>query len=232
MRINICNQSYTLEDKVTNLLSILVNIKSTQNSALAFRSGCKSGICGSCAVVVNGTETLSCKTTINDNDTIEPLKNLPLIKDLVVDNSLQNQLLIKSNAQLQILSNNRITSEDEKQIDKESNCILCNNCYSSCPVYAVNKDFLGPFALTRAFRYIKDKKESKAKDIIDSIQDNGVFSCTLCGNCNMVCPASIDIKGDIIKLQNKSIQFGYTNPNMIMSGFDSDLDFGFNPNGF
>lgn len=230
--IIICNNEYKLEEKVNNLLAVLINIKSTQNNSLAFKSGCRSGVCGSCAVVVNGVEKLSCKTTIKDGDIVEPLRNLEVIKDLVVDNTVNNQLLTIANAQLQTLSQNDIKAEDEKKIDRESNCILCDSCYSSCPVYSVNKNFLGPFALTRAYRYIEDKKEENQKQIIDAIQTNGVFDCTLCGNCNMVCPSLIDIKSDIMKLQNKSTQYGYSNPNFTNSGFDSGMDFGFNPNGF
>ncbi|MCK5110677.1 MAG: succinate dehydrogenase/fumarate reductase iron-sulfur subunit [Arcobacteraceae bacterium] len=227
MQVKICETSYNIETKVDNLLAVLGHIKQTQNNSLAFGSGCRSGICGSCAVVVNGVEKLACKTTIKDNDEVTPLKNLPVIKDLVVDNSKQHKLLKIANAQLQELSDEKISNADVDKIDKESNCILCNSCYSSCPVYEVNDKFLSPFALTRAYRYIEDKKEKDVKSIIDNIQDNGVFSCTLCGNCNMVCPAGIDIKGDIMKLQNKSVQFGHTNPNF--ATFDTGMDFGFNP---
>ncbi len=230
MQVNICEQSYTVEEKVTNLLDILIYIKENKNNSLAFKSGCRSGVCGSCAVVVNGVEILACKTTIKDKDIVTPLKNLPILKDLVIDNSYQDKLLKKANAQLQKLNNQSITSNDVETIDKESNCILCSSCYSSCPVYEINKDFIGPFALARSFRYIEDKKEQNSKNIIDNIQDNGVFSCTLCGNCNMVCPAHIDIKGDIMKLQNKSVQHGYINPSF--ANFDTGMDFGFSPNGF
>ncbi|RLA80383.1 MAG: succinate dehydrogenase [Epsilonproteobacteria bacterium] len=231
MKLVVCSKEYEIEEKVDNLLSALNYIKSYHNNSLAYRSGCKSGICGSCAVLVNGTEKLSCKTVIVENDTVEPLRNSNIIKDLVVDISVQNKLLKKANAQLQSFQQDTILENDVQIIDKESNCILCNSCYSSCPVYEVNKEFIGPFALVRAYRYIDDKKEINKKNIIDHIQDNGVFSCTLCGNCNMVCPSLIDIKGDIMKLQNKSVQHGHQNPNM-MSGFNDSLDFGFNPNGF
>ncbi len=230
MQINICQTDYVIEKKIDNLLDILINIKQTQNNSLTFGSGCRSGICGSCAVVVNGVEKLACKTIIKENDIVTPLKNLPIIKDLVVDSSCQKKLLHIANAQIQEVNTQNIFRENVEKIDKESNCILCNSCYSSCPVYEVNKDFIGPFALARSFRYIEDKKEQNSKTIIDSIQENGVFSCTLCGNCNIVCPAHIDIKGDIMKLQNKSVQYGHTNPNF--ATFDIGMDFGFSPNGF
>ncbi|MEA2049838.1 MAG: 2Fe-2S iron-sulfur cluster-binding protein [Campylobacterota bacterium] len=235
MKISICKTEYQIENKVNNLLNILLDIKATQNSSLAFRSGCKSGVCGSCAVSVNGVERLACKTIIDENDTIEPLKNSVVLKDLVVDISNQNRYLYESKAFLEDKNNNKITKEDEKKIDIESNCILCSSCFSSCPVYEVNPDFLGPFALTRVYRYINDKKENTITNKINTIQNNGIWDCTLCGNCNMVCPQQIDIKNDIIQLRNKSVQLGHKNPTF--ESFDSmsfvgNDDFGFNPNGF
>ena len=233
-KITICEKDYEVETKVDNLLSILFSIKKVQNSSLSFRSGCRSGVCGSCAVVVNGVEKLACKTNIKDKDIVTPLKNSRVIKDLIVDLSNQDKFLINSKAYLENKSDISISIEDEKKIDISTNCILCNSCFSSCPVYEVNEDFLGPFALARVYRYVNDKKESDTKSKIDAIQTNGIWDCTLCGNCSMVCPAHIDIKNDIMQLRNKSAQLGYNDPNMTTfnSDFDTNLDFGFNPNGF
>ena len=229
--LTICNQPYTLE-KEDNLLKILHEIKTTQNHTLAYRSGCRSGVCGSCAVRVNGVEKLACKTTIKDGDTIEPLKNTTIIKDLVVDLTNQSISLNMAQAYLEKKGDAIITTQDEKSIDLQSNCILCNSCYSSCPVYEVNKDFIGPFALTRAYRYVNDKKEATIQTKIDRVQTNGIWDCTLCGNCNMVCPEHIDIKNDIMMLRNKSAQLGYSDPNMANFDMGFSQDFGFNPNGF
>jgi len=234
MQVDICGISYTLEDENTtsqNLLSTLFDIKRTTNRTLSFRSGCKSGVCGSCAVLVNGVERLACKTTIKDSDMVAPLKNSVIIKDLIINKNNQDISIITAKAYLQQKSKNPITSEDEKMIDIESNCILCNSCFSSCPVYTVNPNFIAPFALMRSYRYVNDIKEDDIKSKLEAVQTNGIWDCTLCGNCNMVCPSIIDIKGDIEKLRNKSAQFGYNNPNMNM-GFNTNLDFGFNPNGF
>jgi len=234
MQIKICDILYTLEDKKEsnqNLLSILFTIKHTTNRTLSFRSGCKSGVCGSCAVVVNGVEKLACKTIVKDNDTITPLKNLQVIKDLVVDIKNKNLSLQKSHAQLQSKSKEIISIEDVKKIDRESNCILCNSCVSACPVYYLNPNFIDPFALMRTYRYVNDIKENNIITKLDAVQDNGIWDCTLCGNCNIVCPSNIDIKGDIEQLRNKSAQFGYNNPN-INIGFDTNINFGFNPNNF
>lgn len=232
MKITICNIPYTLSEmRSKNLLNTLFTIKQKHNRSLAFRSGCKSGVCGSCAVRVNGVEKLACNTTFKDGDIIEPLNNSKVIKDLVVDIQNQEQFLKKSHAFLDTLSNTTVTKNDEKNIDSESNCILCSSCFSSCPVYTINKNFIGPFALTRTYRYINDVKEEEITTKLKNIQTDGIWDCTLCGNCNVVCPSNIDIKGDIEKLRNKSAQFGYNNPNMNM-GFDTNFDYGFNPNGF
>jgi len=233
MKITICNISYTIKTKnnnnQSNLLSNLFQIKEKINRTLSFRSGCKSGVCGSCAVRVNGVEKLACKTTIKEGDIIEPLNYSIVIKDLIIDKKNQNDFLIKTKAYLEKKTNTLITQEDEKKIDTESNCILCNSCLSACPVYSINEKFLAPYALLRNFRYVEDAKEGEIQTKLEAIQTNGIWDCTLCGNCNMVCPSIINIKGSIENLRNKSAQFGYNNPNM-NSGFDTS--FGFNPNGF
>lgn len=233
VQITICNIEYSVE-KEDNLLKILHHIKTTKNNTLTYRSGCRSGVCGSCAVRVNGVERLACKTTIQEGDIVEPLNNTPIIRDLVVDLSNQEISLNKAVANLEEKSDSAISTTDEKSIDLQSNCILCNSCYSSCPIFEVNKDFIGPFALTRSFRYVNDKKEANIQSKIDAVQKNGIWDCTLCGNCNMVCPEHIDIKNDIMMLRNKSIQLGYNDPNMgsFDDGFSTNLDFGFNPNSF
>ncbi len=237
MKLIICNKEYIIDDnkvKRDSLLSILTYIKTKLDNTLSFRSGCRSGVCGSCAIRVNGIERLACKTHLEDGDIVEPLKNTTVLKDLVVDISSQALCIKKAKASLEEKNNQTITSLDQKNIDLQSNCILCNSCYSSCPIYEVNKEFIGPFALTRAYRYVNDKKEDNTQTKIDAVQKNGIWDCTLCGNCNMVCPEHIDIKNDIMMLRNRSVQAGYSDPNMANfdNGFDTNLDFGFNPNGF
>lgn len=223
-------KSYTFDEFFDEtLLQAFIEIKTKQDSTLNFRCGCKSGICGSCAVVVNGVERLACKTRVKDGDTIQPLRNAKIIRDLVVDLEYEEHKLKKAQGFLDKKSNKQVTTKDEKAIDTQSNCILCQSCYSSCPIFEVNPEFLGPYALTRTLRYVNDIKEENIKTKIDAVQQNGVWDCTLCGNCTMVCPQMIDPKMDIMQLRNKSIQFGYSDPNMM--NFNSG-GFGFDPNGF
>ena len=225
----------TFEVENTNLLKALIEIKTKKDNSLTFRCGCKSGVCGSCAIRVNGVEKLACKTNISQNDLIEALKNSNIVKDLVVNVSHETLLIEKTKSYISKIEEFNISQKDIKNIDLQSNCILCNSCYSSCPVYDVNKEFLGPFALTRALRYVNDKKNAHSLDIVDSIQSNGIWDCTLCSACTLVCPQGIDPKADIMQLQNISVQNGYSNPytQTMDFGMDFNDDFsGFNPNGF
>lgn len=116
MNITICKKQYSLEDKIDNLLSVLDHLKQTVHPSLSYRHGCRSGVCGSCAVRVNGVETLACKTKIEENMQIDPLKNLPVIKDLIVDLTNQNSYLTKAHASLQEKSSQSINTEDEKEL--------------------------------------------------------------------------------------------------------------------
>lgn len=225
--------SIKMGETVLNALHI---IKEKQDQTLTYRYGCESGICGSCAVSVNGIETLACKTKIQDNDNIAPLKHMSVIKDLVVNLEHEHKVLQQAQTFLHLHSQQPISTEDEKRIERQSSCILCQSCYSSCPVYTVNKNFIGPYALTRALRYIDDKKESNNSEIIDGIQKDGVWDCTLCGNCTMVCPQFIDPKTDIMNLRMKSVQSGYQDPNMqdfssLHNEFGGSLNGGFDPGG-
>ena len=224
----------TFEVENTNLLKALIEIKTKKDNSLTFRCGCKSGVCGSCAIRVNGVEKLACKTNISQNDLIEALKNSNILKDLVVNVSHETLLIEKTKSYISEIEKFNISQKDIKNIDLQSNCILCNSCYSSCPVYDVNKEFIGPFALTRALRYVNDKKNAHSLDIVDSIQSNGIWDCTLCSACTLVCPQGIDPKADIMQLQNISVQNGYSNPytqNLDFNSFDNDFG-GFNPNSF
>lgn len=229
-------ESFYIEaNKHTTILNTLNTIKEEQDNSLTYRCGCKSGVCGSCAIVVDGIERLACKTLVKENQLLEPLKNMEVIKDLVVSLDFEEKLLNKSRSYLEKNSSLIITKEDELKIDVQSKCILCQSCYSSCPVYEVNKDFLGPYALTRVLRYVEDKKENEVSKKLEQIQKDGIWDCTLCSNCTMVCPQFIDPKTDIMKLRMKSIQEGYEDPTIqnydsFGSGFDTSFDTGFDPN--
>lgn len=220
MKIKIQRYSTELEIKEyevampdATLLAVLNKIKTTQDASLSYASGCRSSVCGSCSVRVNGREVLACGYKVKEGDLVEPLKNVPLIRDLVVDMERALSFNAKAKAWQSSLSENvSLSQDDEKRNEIQSDCILCGSCYSACPVYAVNEEFLGPFSLTRVWRYVSDAREDAPQEKIETIQTNGVWDCTLCNECTLVCPQNISSKADIEKLRSKSVMSGYSDP--------------------
>lgn len=224
--------SYEAADSQT-ILECLQEIKHHQDATLSFRSGCRSGVCGSCAVRVNGKQQLACQCKAQEGDHIESLQYHAPIRDLIVDLDKAASTLHASLSWLEEPVIKQVSKSDEKRYEIQSDCILCDSCYSACPVFAVNPDFLGPFSLTRVFRYCSDSREGEEKNKIDAIQKNGVWDCTLCGECTLACPQGIDPKSDIMNLRSKSVMHGHSDPNM--AAFNSGGGFapmgGFNPGG-
>ncbi|MFK5977058.1 MAG: 2Fe-2S iron-sulfur cluster-binding protein [Sulfurovum sp.] len=222
---NNSHQSYSIPDEDMTLLDALGFIKANLDATVTFSAGCRASVCGSCAVRVNGIEVLVCEYRVEANDTVEPLNYHKVRRDLKVDKSNMATLIQETSSWIKTNQTVSLSYKDEKMTETQSDCILCNSCYSSCPVYAVNPDFLGPFALTRAYRYSIDPREVEIKQTIDNIQTNGVWDCTLCGECTAVCPKGIDPKMDITMLRGISIQNGYEDPSF------ANMSFGFDPNG-
>lgn len=214
-----------------SILDLLDKIKTNIDETVSYRHGCKSGVCGSCAIRVNGVEKLACKTKSSKDMILEPIKNSKVLKDLIVDFENEHEKISKAEAFLNTISNEELTKEDEEKINKQSDCILCQSCYSSCPVFDVNKSFLGPYALTRVLRYTNDKKEANKLTKLTNIQENGIWDCTLCGLCTVVCPQGIDPKTDIMNLRMQSVQNGFEDKSFKYQD-DFNTDFGFNPNMF
>lgn len=203
------------------LLFLLKELKSTQDPTLSFRHSCSSGICGACALKVNGKPILACTYKPNgENLKLEPLEGLKVIKDLVVDESAFRKKIKTSKNFLTPKNQKTLLNQDDmKKITLQASCIECASCYSICPVTKVNQEFLGPFILTKTLRYALDKRESDEKSKIDAIQSNGVWDCILCGDCATVCPQGINSKMDISILQTKSLHFGYQNPHFAQFSF-------------
>ncbi|MBD3807111.1 MAG: succinate dehydrogenase/fumarate reductase iron-sulfur subunit [Epsilonproteobacteria bacterium] len=210
--------TYPLFEGLT-LLENLIKIKTTIDPTLSFSGVCRSGVCGSCGVMVNGKPKLACSYKPNNGDIIEPLAYHDVKRDLIVDKTKSHQTLKNSHAHL----HGDAILQNFPKVTLQSDCILCDSCYSACPVMAVNSDFLGPFALTKVYRYTLQSNENKKA--IDAIQTRGVWDCTLCGECTLACPQGIDPKMDIMNLRSISVQNGYSDPNFANISFG---DFGFN----
>ena len=217
MKIEIQNITYEIPSNEQTLLNALVYIRENLNPSLKFGYNCKSGVCGSCSVRVNNQETLSCEYKVQDGDKIEPL----LFKEDV-------QIRLKKvQSWLHVKSEKSMGEASEELVERQSDCILCSSCFSACPVLHVKPDFLGPYALTRAWRYIADIREEDKQGYIERIQEEGIWDCTLCGECTLACPVGIDSKTDILHLRTKSMQAGKFDPTPQPEFED---DFGFNPN--
>lgn len=218
-------QRYSIEYENVTLLTILNHIKTKIDPTLTYSHGCRSGVCGSCAVRVNGREQLMCEYKPCEGDLIEPIRNVKVLRDLVVDSSAVERHNRGGSAWSEGSLDGSVSEDDMRRIETQSDCILCSSCYSACPVYSVNPDFIGPFALTRVWRYVNDPRESGSDAKMAAIQTNGIWDCTLCGECVPVCPQGIAPKQDITMLRMKSAMLGYNDPNAAAQ-FGGGLDFG------
>lgn len=195
------SQSYQVPvDNSTSVLDALLYIKERLDPTLAFRWSCRMAICGSCSVMVNGIPKLGCKTFLRDYGDevlLEPLAHFATEKDLVPDINVFLQHLQQVKPYL-------INPEQSEQPHKQSpqqlakyrkfaNCINCGLCYSACPQFGLNPEFLGPAALTLAQRYNLDSRDQgKAERMPELNGKNGVWGCTFVGFCSDVCPKHLD----------------------------------------
>lgn len=185
------------------VLDLLIKIKSEQDSSLTFRRSCREGICGSCSMNIDGTNTLACTKSISDcSDVIKiyPLPHMPVIKDLVSDlthfyeqyKSVKPWLQAKEPVDKQ---QERLQSpEDREKLDGLYECILCACCSTSCPSYWWNGDkYLGPAALLQSYRFIADSRDEKTAKRLDEMEDPfKLYRCHTIMNCTTTCPKGLN----------------------------------------
>ncbi len=185
----------------STLLDVLNEIKWEQDGTLTHRMSCRSAICGSCGVKANGHATLACQKQAEflldkktDSITVEPLGNMPVIKDLVTD---FKQFWEKVDQVKPFLKNESSPPEKErsqspeefKLIDDSSTCIMCGACYSDCNVLEVDDKFLGPAALAKAQRFVGDSRDEATLERVKELSEpGGIWDCTHCGECVERCP--------------------------------------------
>lgn len=213
-------QTFPVEvDPSDRLLDALMKIKSGAAPSLAFRKSCAHGVCGSDAMVINGKERLACKTLIRDvadkdgtTVKVEPLRTLPVQRDLMVDQSLffQNYRQVKP-YQINpkpVREKERLQSpEKRKKIDDATRCILCAACFSACPVKQdVNPDFLGPAAVVQASRFLDDDRDRGLSERLPALDyPDGIWSCENRFECTRVCPRNILVT-KLINLTKRKIE--------------------------
>lgn len=190
------------------VLDALMFVKRNLDGTLGLRKSCAHGVCGSDAMLINGTEQLACKTLVKDVAeeegavvTVEPLRSMPVLRDLIVDQHgffdqyrTVKPYLVPA-AEPPAGKEFRQSQDERKQIDDQTKCILCASCYSSCPVVAESdQDFIGPAAVVQAARFAfdsRDKGVGERLDVLDA--ENGVWPCESHFNCTKVCPRGIKV---------------------------------------
>jgi len=185
------------------VLDALIKIKNEVDATLTFRRSCREGICGSCAMNIDGVNTLACTKAIRDvkgEVRIFPLPHMPVIKDLVPDltNFYAQYASIKPWLQTRTPAppdRERLQSpEDQERIDRPSACILCACCSTSCPSYWWNSDrYLGPAALLASYRWIVDTRDEATGERLDELEDPfRLYRCHTIMNCTEACPKDLN----------------------------------------
>ncbi|MFW9787950.1 MAG: succinate dehydrogenase/fumarate reductase iron-sulfur subunit [Candidatus Thorarchaeota archaeon] len=213
------------------VLDALFQIQDRMDPSLSFRYSCRGAVCGSCSMLINKEPRLACRTQLAEaknsemklkpfpaiSDTpsgwnpdveilIEPLPNMPILKDLIVDmTKFYNALeMMKLWSDSEDGDTPRTQSPDErKKIERYVNCILCALCYGSCPVNAKKNEYVGPAALAKAWRFHEDSRSADPKRYANAAtQPEGAPLCDLVMNCMKACPKGVAPGGAIRKLKN------------------------------
>ncbi len=185
------------------VLDALIKIKNEIDATLTFRRSCREGICGSCAMNIDGTNTLACiKATEDVRGTVKiyPLPHLPVVKDLVPDLTDFYAQYASIKPWLQARTppppdRERLqTKQDQELIDEPSACILCACCSTSCPSYWWNSDrYLGPATLLQAYRWIVDSRDEATGERLDALEDPfRLYRCHTIMNCTRTCPKDLN----------------------------------------
>jgi fumarate reductase iron-sulfur subunit len=191
------------------VLDALNYIKDRIDGSLSFRWSCRMGVCGSCGMMVNDEPKLTCATFLTDYAPgpvrVEPLKNFPVMRDLIVDitdfliklSKVKPWLIRKE--EKPVTEGEYLQSPEELETYKQfSMCINCLLCYAACPVYRLDPLFAGPAALALAQRYNLDSRDEGSDERLDILsQHDGIWGCTFVGECTEVCPKHVDPAGAI-----------------------------------
>ncbi|MAJ10093.1 succinate dehydrogenase iron-sulfur subunit [Ponticaulis sp.] len=192
-----------MDDCGPMVLDVLIYIKTHIDSTLTFRRSCREGICGSCAMMIGGRNTIACtkgwKDIAGSSITIAPLPHMPVVKDLVPD--LTNFYAQHAYVQPFLKTDTpepekewKQTPEDRDKLDGLYECIMCACCSTSCPSYWWNGDkYLGPAALLHAYRWLIDSRDEAAGERLDDLEDPfKLYRCHTIMNCAQVCPKGLN----------------------------------------
>jgi succinate dehydrogenase iron-sulfur subunit len=211
-------EEYRVEAEPSDrVLDLLQQVKWYQDGTLTFRRSCGHGVCGSDAMLINGRNRLACEYLVKDAGrkvTVEALRGLPVVKDLLVD---QTGFWEKYRAAMPYLVNDEIPEDgkerrqsqaDRSKYEDTSRCITCGACTTGCPVFWTNSDYIGPAAIVNAHRFIFDTRDHAHEERLELMADaDGVWRCRTVFNCVEACPRGINITRAILEV-TQAIQGG------------------------
>ncbi len=187
-------------------MDALTELREKQDSSLGYRHSCRMGICGSCGMTIEGIPRLACQTQVSvlktDVIRVEPLHNMRVIRDLVVDiapfmalHKSVKPYLVRGNVDERDHSDReyRVLTEEIRRFLQFDYCIMCGLCYSACPTAALDPAYLGPQAIAQSYRYMADPRDegwNRRIDLLDA--PHGVWRCHVAGACSFVCPKDVD----------------------------------------
>ena len=187
-----------------SVLDALQYIKDELDGSVAFRWSCRMAICGSCGYMVNGVPKLGCKTFLRDyypqRIKLEALEHFPIERDLIagIDDFVEKleeikPYIIRDEERALAAGSFEQTPEELDRFKQFSLCINCGLCYSACPQYGLNNEFMGPAALALVHRYNNDSRDQGREQRMPIVNsEEGVWSCTFVGYCSEVCPKAVD----------------------------------------
>ncbi|MBI5651384.1 MAG: succinate dehydrogenase iron-sulfur subunit [Chloroflexi bacterium] len=206
-------QTYEIQPEPgQTVLMALYHILDNVDKSIAFRASCRSAVCGSCGMHINGQNRLACETQLaplGNEILIEPLPHLPVLKDLVVDMTAFWDKYEKVRPYLIAMKNppekERLQSPAQrKRIDEFIDCILCACCHSTCTLDAWSNDYLGPAALAKAYRFVADTRDEGGVERLKIVaSEEGVFRCHTIFNCTEECPKKISPTFAIQEMKKK-----------------------------
>ncbi|MEM7170374.1 MAG: succinate dehydrogenase/fumarate reductase iron-sulfur subunit [Pseudomonadota bacterium] len=204
------------------VLDVVTFVQRELEPALAYRFACRVGMCGSCAMTVNGRPRWTCRTHVSKIKNpgggsvdlrIEPLSNLPIVRDLVVDMTPFFEKWQRAKGRFQGTENRQAppakidpTSPARQNADAGIECINCAVCYAACDVVRWNPDYLGPAALNRAWTLVEDSRDNAgAVRLVAVSQDGGCYDCHSQQSCSLHCPKSLNPTAAIAGLKRASL---------------------------
>lgn len=200
------------------VLDVVTEIQRHHEPTLSYRFACRVGVCGSCAMTVNGKPRWACRTHVskvqeNGVIVIEPMRNMPRIKDLVVDMKEFFQKWKKAGSTFVGTATRHDppaavlpSSKQRKLADAAIECINCGVCYAACDVVAWDKDYLGPAALNRAWTLYNDERHADRKGVLkQATSGSGCNACHSQGSCMTHCPVSLSPTGSIAGLKKSAL---------------------------